>query len=364
MSALPEIAEPEFDQARHEAFENRFVNALNDAALMIMTSVGHSTGLFDTLDGKPPMTSPQIATQAGLDERYVREWLGALVTAGVVEIDPSTKRYWLPAEHAALLTRSGPANLAVFAQYIPQLGAVEDDIVQCFHHGGGVPYARYVRFHEIMSEDSGQTVLPALADHILPLVPDLTERLTDGIRVLDAGCGRGRALLLMARMFPRSRFVGYELSGSAVAWARKQARSENLDNVTFEARDLTNFDETAEPEAFDFVTTFDAVHDQAKPLNLLVGIRRSLRDGGVYLAQDIKGSSHHHHDMGHPVGTLLYTVSCMHCMSVSLAQGGEGLGAMWGRETAERYFREAGFSRIEIRELDHDFQNYFYVCRP
>ena len=112
------------------------------------------------------------------------------------------------------------------------------------------------------------------------------------------------------------------------------------------------------------MTPFDAVHDQAQPLNVLTGIRRSLRDGGVYLAQYIKGSSHHHHDRDHPLGTLLYTVSCMHCMTVSLAQGGEGLGAMWGREVAERYFRDAGFGRVEVHELTHDIQNYYYVCRP
>ncbi len=111
------------------------------------------------------------------------------------------------------------------------------------------------------------------------------------------------------------------------------------------------------------MTTFDAVHDQARPMAVLRGIRRSLAEGGVYLCQDIKGSSHHHLDRGHPLGTLLYTISCMHCMTVSLAQDGEGLGAMWGRETAGRYFREAGFGSVEVHELPHDPQNY-YVCRP
>ena len=365
MRALPEPkSEPAFDSFRHADFEARFLHALNEGALMVMTSVGHRTGLFDAMGGAEPMTIPEIAGRAGLHDRYIREWLGAMVAASVVETDPSTATYRLPAEHAALLTRAGTANLAVFAQYIPQLGAVEDDIISCFRDGGGVPYDRYRRFHEIMAEDSGQTVLPALIGHILPLVPGLAGRLKAGMRVLDAGCGRGRALMLMARTFPASRFVGYDLSPDAIGWARDTARDEGLDNVEFVARDLSDFDETAEAASFDFVTTFDAVHDQAKPMNLLRGIRKSLREDGVYLAQDIKGSGHHHHDVDHPVGTLLYTVSCMHCMSVSLAQGGEGLGAMWGRETAERYFNAAGFSRVEVRELDHDFQNYFYVCRP
>jgi SAM-dependent methyltransferase len=353
------------DEAKLGAFEDRMTAMFNAGAVCLMTSIGHRTGLFDAMDGRPPGTSAQLAAAAGLNERYVREWLGAMLTAGIVEHDPDLGRYHLPPEHAARLTRAAtPANFAVFAQYIPLLGAVEDDIVACFRDGGGVPYARFGRFHEVMAEESGQTILPALREHILPLVPGLTERLEAGIRVLDLGCGRGRALDLMAGWFPHSRFVGYDLSEDAIAFARAAADREGHGNARFEARDLSRFDEEALPGAFDLVTTFDAVHDQARPMALLRGIRRSLAEDGVYLAQDIKGSSHHHLNLDHPFGPLLYTISCLHCMTVSLAQGGEGLGAMWGRETAERYFRDAGFGSVEVHELEHDPQNYYYVCRP
>lgn len=358
-------ANPLVDAGKQALFEDRLVDTLNAGALCLMTSVGHRTGLFDAMDGMPPSTSPAIAAAASLNERYVREWLGAMVTGGFVDYDPESRTYRLPPEHAACLTRAAaPNNLAVFAQYVPLLGSVEDDIVDCFRNGGGVPYARFGRFHEVMAEDSGQTVLPALIDHILPLAPELTARLETGIRVLDVGCGRGRALNLMAEAFPNSTFVGYDLSEDAIGFARTEAARAGLANLTFEARDLSRFDEEAEPAGYDFITTFDAVHDQAAPLSVLKGIRRSLADGGVYLAQDIKGSSHVHNNVDHPIGTLLYTVSCMHCMTVSLAQDGEGLGAMWGRETAENMFREAGFGSVQVNELDHDIQNLYYVCRP
>jgi 2-polyprenyl-3-methyl-5-hydroxy-6-metoxy-1,4-benzoquinol methylase len=127
--------------------------------------------------------------------------------------------------------------------------------------------------------------------------------------------------------------------------------------------DLSDFDATAESGAFDCITTFDAVHDQARPLNVLKGIHRALRPDGVYLMQDIKGSSHVHKNIGHPIGTFLYTVSCMHCMTVSLAQGGEGLGAMWGEEMTRDYLRRAGFGSIETHQLAHDVQNNWYVDR-
>src|SRR5690606_29166154 len=140
-----------------------------------MVAIGHRTGLFDALSGLPPATSSEIAEAAALDERYVREWLGAMVTSGVVSIDPNSQRYSLPAEHAASLTRAAAAdNMAVFAQYISSLGGVEDHVVKCFREGGGVPYEKFPRFHEVMEEDSGQSVLSSLESHILPLVPGLT----------------------------------------------------------------------------------------------------------------------------------------------------------------------------------------------
>jgi hypothetical protein len=177
-----------FDHSRAAAFEERLVGALNSGAVCLMTSVGHRVGLFDAMADLPAASREAIAVRSGLNERYVREWLGAMVAGGVVDYDPRDGTYALPREHAAFLTRAAtPANLAVFAQYIPLLGTVEDDVVACFREGGGVPYARFDRFHEVMAEDSGQTVLPVLKSHILPLVPCLDERLKDGIRVLDVG---------------------------------------------------------------------------------------------------------------------------------------------------------------------------------
>ena len=362
-TAIPQTQFDTTESDRAAAFEERFVHALNEGAMLQLVSLGHRSGLLDHLASGNTYTSESLARDAALDERYVREWLGGLTAAGVVEHDPVAMTYRLPPEHGSLLSDRGDANLAVFSQYLPLLGTVEDDIVACFKHGGGVPYSRYGRFHEVMAEDSGQTVLPALFDAILPLAPELTARLEAGIRALDLGCGRGRALIKMAERFPHSEFVGYDLSEEAIGWAREQAATRGLDNLGFEVRDLSDFDQSAEPSAFDFVTTFDAIHDQAHPLNILKGVRRTLKQGGVYLAQDIHASSHHHRDREHPLGTLLYTLSVMHCMTVSLAQGGEGLGTMWGRERAREYFARAGFGSIEVHQLTHDIQNDYWVLR-
>ncbi len=351
-----------FDQAKAGLFAERLLNVLNDGALCLMLSVGHRTGLFDAMSKLPFSSSNEIAARAGLNERYVREWLGTMTTAKVVEVDPDTRRFALPREHAAYVTRAAAAdNMAVFAQYIPVLGQVEDDILQCFKNGGGVPYSRFNRFHEVMAEDSGQSVLSSLETHILPLIPGLTDRLTAGIRMLDVGCGRGRILNRLATLYPRSRFVGMDLSESAISYAREEASRGGAENIEFAAADLSDFDRTAQPDSFDFITTFDAIHDQAKPLNVLSGIHRALKPDGVYLMQDISGSSHVHKDVDHPIGTFLYTASCMHCMTVSLAQGGEGLGAMWGEEKTREYLQKAGFRSITTHRFAHDIQNNWYV---
>jgi ubiquinone/menaquinone biosynthesis C-methylase UbiE len=357
-----EYTQSRFDKSKAETFAGKILTALNNGALCLMVSVGHRTGLFDVMSQSPPASSQEIATRSGLNERYVREWLGAMVTGGVVVFDPASSHYLLPPEHAAFLTRPAAAdNMAVFGQYIALMGCVEDEIVECFRKGGGVPYEKFPRFHEVMAEDSGQSVLSSLESHILPLVPGLMKRLADGIRMLDAGCGRGRILIRLAELYPQSRFTGMDLSEEATRFARRKAEEAGLRNIEFVAADLSTFDTTAEPEGFDFVSTFDAVHDQAKPLNVLKGVHRTLKPDGVYLMQDISGTSHVEKDVEHPIGTFLYTVSCMHCMTVSLAQGGEGLGAMWGEEKTHEYLRKAGFREITTHRLTHDIQNNWYV---
>jgi len=166
---------------------------------------------------------------------------------------------------------AGADNMALFAQYVAVMGSVEDGIVECFRKGGGVPYEAFTRFHEMMVEDSGQSVLSSLESHILPLVPGLSERFSTGIRVLDVGCGRGRVLNRLASLYRSSQFVGMNLSQDAIVHAREEAARAGLENVQFVEADLSEFDRTAEPGSFDFVTAFDAIQDQAMSSGVFIG---------------------------------------------------------------------------------------------
>lgn len=355
------MSKTKFNTAKAEAFADRMLDILNSGAIAIMTSIGHRIGLFDRMSLLPPSTSQEIANAAKLNERYVREWLGAMVTARFVEYNPDNKTYYLPPEYAAFLTReASPNNIAVFAQYIPLLSNVEDQILECFQNGGGVPYSAFKRFHQVMAEDSAQTIVAALDEFVLPLVTGLRENLAKGIEVLDLGCGRGKAINKMATTFPKSCFRGYDFSEEAIAFATEEACNLGLTNIKFEVKDAATLDEVAN---YDLITTFDAIHDQAKPDLVLKNIYNALRADGIYFMQDIRASSDIVGNIDRPIAPLLYTVSCLHCMTVSLASGGMGLGAMWGEEKTLEMLKEAGFTSVEIKQLDHDFQNNFYIIK-
>ena len=345
-------------------FQDYLTDTLNKGTLAIMLSIGHRTRLFDIISslGKPS-TSEEIALQAKLNERYVREWLGAMVVSRVIEYDPAHKTYWLDKEKMASLTRSSDSyNFAASMQWIPILAQVEDDIVNCFEKGGGVQYGSFKRFHEVMAEESAQTVVAGLFNFIIPLVPGLEENLTRGISVLDIGCGSGHAINTMAARFPTSKFVGYDISEEAINKARSDGREIGNKNVSFEVNDVSN--PQTMKKNFDLVVAFDAIHDQRDPASVLKNITQVINpDGGIFLMQDILGSSFLEKNINHPLGPFLYTFSCMHCMTVSLAQNGAGLGAMWGKEKAIEMLKNSGFTNVEVKTLVHDFQNYYYIAK-
>jgi SAM-dependent methyltransferase len=358
MTDMPRSDPPELAS---EEFTSRMFRMWNEAGLALMVSVGHRTGLFDAMATLPPSTSAEIAESAGLNERYVREWLGAVSTGRIVEHQPDGQTYSLPAEHAAWLTRSaGLNNLATGTQFIALLGMVEDQIVDCFRRGGGVPYSAFPRFQAVMAEDSNAVHDATLIDETLPLVPGLVSRLRDGIDVADVGCGSGHAINLMARAFPRSRFTGFDVSDVGLDAGRAEATEMSLTNARFVSRDAADL---AEAAAFDFITSFDAVHDQARPDLMLAGIARALRSDGTYLCVDFRASSTLAGNLGHPLGPFFYAISCMHCMTVSLADDGMGLGTMWGEQKATAMLHEAGFGSVERAYVDGDIVNTYYVCR-
>ena len=332
---------------------------LNDGMLSLLASIGHQTGLLDTMAGLEPATSEEIAQAAGLNERYVREWLAGMTVGGIVEHDHEARTFRLPPEHAVCLTRAaGPDNLAQFAQYVSLFGEIEQLVVRCFREGGGVPYSAMPRFQALQAEESAQIQDAGLIDVTLPLAPGLVDRLRSGIDVVDIGCGHGHAANLIADAFPASRIVGIDISEQGIAAAVAEATRLRLENVRFEIRDALEL----EPGSADLVTAFDVIHDLPRPQETVRAIHAALRPGGVFLMVDIAASSHLHENLEHPLAPALYTASIFHCMTVSLANGGPGLGTMWGEQTALAILREAGFEDVTIERVASDFLNEYYIA--
>ncbi|OBJ13528.1 class I SAM-dependent methyltransferase [Mycobacterium sp. 1245801.1] len=347
-----------------EEFTERITAAIDGASLTLLLSIGHQTGLLDTMAGMAPATSAQIADAAGLNERYVREWLAGMTTGRVVEYDPATASYSLPAQRAAVLTRAaGPDNLALVTLLVPVLAEVEQKIIGCFRAGGGLPYSEFPRFHALMAEQSGVVYDTALVDVVLPLVDGLVPRLRAGADVADFGCGSGHAINVMAQAFPASRFTGIDFSEQAIATGIREAAERGLANAAFESHNLADLDMASKKDAYDVITVFDAIHDQAQPARVLENIYRALRPGGVLLMADIKASSRLEENIGVPMSTYLYTTSLMHCMTVSLALDGAGLGTAWGTQLAVSMLGDAGFDDVRVAEIESDPINNYYIAR-
>lgn len=359
-------------ESRRESFSQKMIDILNYGALNLAMGIGYRTGLYEVLDtiGRPE-TVQRIAEQAGLNARYVREWLGIMATAGVVEIsqgDDGTDRFYLPKPHADLITkRAGSSNLGVYAQEIPLLTTCAmEAVVEGFRTGQGIDYDHYPKFQQFMSELADAKHERILVDHFLPSVDDgwLVERLKSGIRVCDIGCAEGVALLLMAQAFPNSRFVGIDFSEEVILTARQEAERKRLENVEFAHLDAATLTRNGDYErAFDYVTAFDSIHDQTQPLQALRGIHHILDRGGFFSMIDIAASSNLTDNLDHPMGPFLYTVSLMHCMPVGLVDEGTGLGMMWGQEKAVSMLKEAGFENIEVLEMPYDAFNLHFLCR-
>ena len=350
---------PELNPAAVEAFAERVFGLYTGGMVTYMIDVGYRTGLLESL-ARGPATTEALAARSGVVERYTREWLGALASAGIVTYDAASGTYALPAEHAACLTGRGGANLAPQSQITTLLATFVPRVADAFRTGGGVPYAAYrPEFTDVMDGLSRGVLDDSLVPTILPLAGDLPARLAKGIRVVDIGCGTGHSTNLLAQHHPSSTFVGYDIAADALEQARAEAAAWGLDNVTFEALDVGQL--PSDP-AFGAVFAFDTIHDLVDPVGTVERVWHALAPGGTFVVYDVRASSDLEGNLDNPLAPFLYAVSTLHCMTVSLSEGGAGLGTAWGQQRALAMLREAGFNGVEAHDLPDDPLNCVYVA--
>jgi SAM-dependent methyltransferase len=350
--------EQKVDKAQVQEFARKLFGLYTGGILTLMVDIGHRTGLFQAL-GDGGGTSEEIARRAGLEERYVREWLGAMATGGIADYEPEKGIFTLPPAHAVCLTGTSSRNLAPGSQMLPMLARHVTAVAESFRSGGGVPYSEF-RPDFTEAQDASWRLLydGLLINGFLPLAKGLPERLEAGVSVADIGCGTGHAVNVMARQYPKSSFVGYDFGEEGIARARAEADAMGLGNARFEVLDVTQL--PPEPK-FDVIMSFDSIHDQRDPATTLRRVADALAPDGTYFMMEPRTSSNLEDNIGNPFAPWMYGVSVLHCLTVSLAEGGAGLGTAWGEQTARRMLEEAGFTSIEVADAPGP-QNSIYVC--
>lgn len=327
---------------------------------VLMGALGDRLGLFKAIEATGPATSVEIAESTGLDERYVREWLGGMTTAGYITYDPSAQTFELPPDLAPVLAQQDHFfYFGAMFDLLSQLPAVLDGVADAFQTGGGVHQSSYPeRYFAATARASIPRDANLLMNLWVPAVDGLQSRLENGIGVADVGCGGGSALVHLARAFPNSRFWGYDVHPPNIESARKFAETEGVaDRVEFQVKDVA----AGLDRSFDLITTLDVIHDAADPSGLLSVIRRSLAQDGTFLCFEFPYSEKLEENVG-PMGTMLYGFSLFYCMTTSLAEGGEGLGTLGLPDSKFRKLAaDAGFSTVNEVVTGDPFNRLYEV---
>jgi SAM-dependent methyltransferase len=350
------------DSAKQEAFVGQVLANTSAAMVTTLAALGDRLGLFKTLAASGPATSAEIAARAGIVERYAREWLGGMTSAGYITYDPVTRRFALPPEHAAALAdEGGPMFFGGVYEMLLSASSVVDRVAEAFRAGGGVPQSAYDnRFWDGMERFSGGWYDNLLVQQWLPEMPDVQRKLRDGVDVADVGCGRGRALIRLAQAYPASRYVGYDAFAPSVERATAHAREAGVaDRVRYEVRDAAS----DLPGRFDVITTFDVIHDAVDPVAVLRSIFRALKPDGIYVCLDANCSDKLEENTG-PIGSIFHGISILYCMTTSLAGGGAGLGTLGLHEHKLRDLATViGFRDVRRMPIEDPFNNVYELRR-
>lgn len=349
------------NEKRVEELALRVVGDMGGAFTMALAYIGDRTGLFKAMAGAGPLTSDELAWKTRLNERYVREWLRAMVAAEYVDFDPRAGKYVMTEEQACVLADEDSEMFVggAFHFTAPSI-ANAPRVLEAFRNGGGISFTE---IGEEIPEAIERFFRPgyrhSLVQKWLPEVPGLIPRLEKGALIADVGCGCGQSSVAMGRAFPKASVLGIDNDARSIARARRLAEASGLGNVEFLQAAAQ---EIPRGRRFDLVCSFDCIHDMVDPRGTLRAIHEALADDGVYLWSE-PNASENAFENRNPIGKVFHSISPLHCMTVSLAHGGEGLGTVIGERGARELAREAGFSSFERLPIQDPFSQFFALRR-
>lgn len=331
-----------------------------------MIGVGQRLGLYEAMRDAGPITSEELATKAGLSERWVREWLHGQAAAGVLRHDrgdAGQERFELPAVAVDVLADRSALTYASTFEWLPTRADAFRALPESFRTGIGRPW------------DSGGAEGAAgtaasfanwyrhlLVPVMLPALDGVSDRLRAGAKVADVGCGAGSALLVLADAFGAADLHGYEASTHALELAAAARDRAGATNVTFHH---VEDEPLPEDESFDLIMTLDCIHDMTDPAGVIGAIARSLRPDGVWLWAEIRARDTFEENLENPMAAMMYGYSLTSCLSSALSEeGGAGYGTLGITQTeARRLAAEAGFGSFEVHDFGNPTNLYYEVRR-
>jgi 2-polyprenyl-3-methyl-5-hydroxy-6-metoxy-1,4-benzoquinol methylase len=348
----------------------RMFSSLLATQELLAIYLGVRLGLYDTLAGQGPCTPPQLATRAGIAERYAREWLEQQAVGGILEVDDAeqeatARRFLLPAGHdEVLLDQDSLSYLAYVARWLPSIGQAAPSVLEAFRTGGGVSWAAYgADAREGQAEQNRPLFLNLLGSVWLPAVEDVHARLgaDPPARVADIGCGAGWSSIGLAKAYPNARVDGFDLDEPSIELARVNAVEHGVaDRVSFQVRDVAD---PALAGRYDLVMGFEMLHDLSRPVEALRVMRGLMAEGGSVLIMDEKVAERFTAP-GDEVERLYYGFSTLCCLPAGMAeQPSAGTGTVMRPDTLRRYALEAGFREVEVLPIEHE-QFRFYRPIP
>ncbi len=351
------------DKMKSQAFMMKVVGDLATAGSVALVYVGDRVGLFQAMAGAGALTREALEQRTGIHPRYLEEWLAAMFCAGYVEHDGDANTWTLPDEHAVFFANAASEYyLGGLFKGAPTLAAMAPQVAEAFETGQGIPFQAYGDGQPVMIEQMNRAVYQArLVRQWMPALPQVVQRLQAGGCAIDIGCGTGLVPVLLAQAYPQARITGLDFDARSIEIAREHAREagvqERVQFIHASATDLPQID-----GGWDFITTFDCVHDLGEPERVLRRIRNALAPEGAYLMVEPKVAERLADDLANPFARMLHGISCLHCVPVSLAQGGPGLGACWGEARARGMAHEAAFASFEVLPVKSPVQA-FYALR-
>ena len=334
---------------------------MGGAFTMALGYVGDRLGLFRAMAGAGPLTSEELAAKTALNERYVREWLRAMVAAEYIDYDPESRKYFMNEEQEFVLgNEDSPMFVGGVFHFTAPSVCNTPRILDAFRNGGGISYAEIGdEIPEAIERFFRPGYVHFLVKDWLSTVPGLTARLARGTDIADVGCGCGQSTIAMAKAFPSSKVLGIDFHGPSIERARRLAATHSLANVEFLQAPAH---EIPKDRRYGLICSFDCIHDMVDPRATLRAIRDALADDGVYIWSEPNASAHAHENRN-PIGKVFHAISPLHCMTVSLAHDGEGLGTVIGEEGARALASEVGFSGFERLEIQTPFNQFFALRR-